>query len=168
MKNNYLKVLLFLFFADVSHAENFDISAKNISIDKKNEITILKNDVVIKDKNGNIIKSELANYNKKKEIISSKGKTFITTSEGYIVETEDLVYDNLKGLSSSNKRTIIKDQENNLIYLNNFEYQLRLNIFKSIGDIKVIDNMENSYEFSQIYIDEKKKRNNWIRRKNIF
>ena len=77
-----------------------------------------------------------------------------------------MVYDNLKGLSSSNKRTIIKDQENNLIYLNNFEYQLRLNIFKSIGDIKVIDNMENSYEFSQIYIDEK--RNNWIRRKNIF
>ena len=40
MKNNYLKVLLFLFFADVSHAENFDISAKNISIDKKNEIKV--------------------------------------------------------------------------------------------------------------------------------
>ena len=34
---------------------------------------------------------------------------------------------------------------------------MKQNIFKSIGLIKVIDKSNNSYEFSQIYIDENKK-----------
>ena len=46
----------------------------------------------------------------------------------------------------------------NLITLNNFKYEINESIFKSLGKIKVIDKMNNSYEFSQLYIDEKKRR----------
>ena len=41
--------------------------------------------------------------------------------------------------------------------MNNFEYQINSNIFKSIGRIKITDNLKNSYEFSQIYLNEKTK-----------
>ena len=57
----------------------------------------------------------------------------------------------------SNKKTSIKDQENNKIFLENFEYQAENNIFKSVGLARVEDKMNNSYEFSQIYIDTKKR-----------
>ena len=58
---------------------------------------------------------------------------------------------------SSDKDTIITDQENNKIYLENFEYITRENIFKSLGLVKIEDLNGNTYEFSQIYIDTKKK-----------
>ena len=54
-------------------------------------------------------------------------------------------------------KTTIKDSENNLIKLINFEYIADQNIFKSVGEISIIDKNKNFYEFSQIYIDEKKR-----------
>ena len=41
--------------------------------------------------------------------------------------------------------------------MENFNYSIDENIFKSIGLIKIEDKLNNSYEFSQIYIDTKKK-----------
>jgi Organic solvent tolerance protein OstA len=64
---------------------------------------------------------------------------------------------NLQGNVLSENKTIIEDFQKNKIELENFEYQAKKNIFKSVGNIKVIDNLNNSYEFSQIYIDEKNK-----------
>jgi LPS-assembly protein len=164
-----------------------DVSAKNISIDKKNSITIFKNEVVIKDQEGNTIKSNFAQYDKKlnfftlrdnvivedkmgnifksnnatynenKKIFISEGKTTVLTAEGYIVESEDVELDNKENYATSQKKTIITDNQKNLIYLDNFNYQMINKIFKSVGYIKVVDKMKNSYEFSQIYIDEIKK-----------
>ena len=55
----------------------------------------------------------------------------------------------------SNKESILTDQRYE--YLNNFEYTASTNIFKSVGFIKIQDKLDNLYEFSQIYIDTKKK-----------
>ena len=41
--------------------------------------------------------------------------------------------------------------------MENFYFNSNDNIFRSTGLIKIFDNKKNSYEFSQIYIDEKKK-----------
>ena len=41
--------------------------------------------------------------------------------------------------------------------MSNFEYQTDNYIFKSIGNIEVVGNNKNKYEFSQIYIDTIKK-----------
>ena len=56
------------------------------------------------------------------------------------------------------KLTSINDPEGNYIELQNFNYQVKNNIFKSVGSVKILDKLKNNYEFSQIYIDTKKKR----------
>ena len=187
MKNKFFLLLIFILTANNSFAENFNINAKNISIDKKNEITIfkdnvvivdernniikseyasydkksdffiLKNNVSIKDSKGNILQSEEANYNKKNNLYEIIGKAKILTTEGYTVETSDVILDTFKKTLFSKKKTKIEDLQYNSIELENFEYLSVENIFKSIGNIKITDKLNNSYEFSQIYIDEKKR-----------
>ena len=187
MKNKLLIIIFITMWANISFANNLDISAKKISIDKKNSVTIFENEVVIKDQDGNIIKSNFAKYDKKtnffslldniivedkmgnifksnkatydeiKKVFKSQGKTKFLTTEGYVIDSEDVVLNNLENYATSQKKTIITDSQKNLIYLDNFDYQTKDKIFKSVGYIKVVDKMENSYEFSQIYIDEIKK-----------
>ena len=187
MKNSFFIILAILFFTEFSLAENLDISAKKITVDKKDETTIFENDVVIKDKKNNIIKANYAEYNKKnktfflkkyfevidklgntyigvnanfdekKRILSTKGLTKIKTIEGYNVETDGLLINYNENFVRSDNKTLITDQDENSIYLENFKYEKDKNIFKSIGNIKVIDKMKNSFEFSQIYINEKTK-----------
>ncbi len=157
MKNNFIKILLFFLLSNVSFADELEISAKNISLDKKKEISIFQDDVIIIDKDNNIIKTDYAVYDYKLQIIEAKGDTVITTSKGYIVETKDINFNKNKNFINSESSTLIKDVQNNKIYLENFNYQMKRNIFKSVGLIKVIDKSNNTYEFSQIYIDENKK-----------
>ena len=78
MKNNLFLILLFFFLENISLAEDFNIEAKNIKIDKKNQISIFENDVVIKDKQ-NIIKSDFAKYDKQKNFIIVR-KNILTIS----------------------------------------------------------------------------------------
>ena len=72
MRNNFISLLIFIFFANNLSAENFNINAKNISIDKKKEITVFKDNVVIIDENNNEIKSEFASYDKKSDFFILK------------------------------------------------------------------------------------------------
>ena len=55
MKNNFIKILLFFLFTNVSFADELEINAKNISLDKKKEISIFQDEVIIIDKDNNII-----------------------------------------------------------------------------------------------------------------
>ena len=80
MKNNFIKILLFFLFTNVSFADELEISAKNISLDKKKEISIFQDEVIIIDKDNNIIKTDYAVYNYKLQIIEAKGDTVIPTS----------------------------------------------------------------------------------------
>ena len=65
--------------------------------------------------------------------------------------------DNTNKIIKSEKKSILKDQDGNLIYLENFEYSVENSLFKSIGFVEIKDNKNNKYEFSQIYIDTKRK-----------
>ena len=186
MKNNLFLILLFFFLENISLAEDFNIEAKNIKIDKKNQISIFENDVVIKDKQ-NIIKSDFAKYDKQKNFIIVRknivledkignkfygeyatfdkdkkifitvGKSNIITSQGYKAETEDVIINIKKGFAFSKKASTIKEMEGNLINLENFEYETNNNIFKSVGKIEIKDINNNSYNFSQKYLNERKK-----------
>ena len=82
--------------------------------------------------------------------------TNISTSENYNIETSNIVL-NKNSILLHQKPTIITDLENNIIKLENFEYQKEDKIFKSIGAIEITDKLNNSYQFSQLYIDTKKK-----------
>jgi LPS-assembly protein len=157
MKNNLFLVIFFIFFSKLAATENFDISAKNITLDKKNSISIFEGDVVVKDEFKNIIKSDYAVYNDNLKKLEIKGNVSIITTEGYSVDAKDIKLDKNKNIILSNKPATITDVQKNKIYTQNFEYQANKNIFKSVGDVKVVDVSNNVYKFSQIYIDEKKK-----------
>ena len=81
----------------------------------------------------------------------------IKTTEGYLVNSSDVIFDRKSNIISSNKDSSITDSQKNIINLKNFEYNANKNIFKSIGKVEIIDVFKNSYQFSQIYIDEKKR-----------
>ena len=156
MKNSYL-IILFIFFSNTLLAKDLDIRAKNISLDKKNNVSIFKDDVVIKDENNTIIKSDYAVYDDKLKRLEIEGNVLIQTNEGYSITSEEVSLDKISNLIISKKAAIIEDVQKNKIFLDNFEYDSNNNIFKSIGNIKIIDKSKNIYKFSQIYIDEKKK-----------
>ena len=187
MKNKLLLFFLFFSIITSLKAENLNIESKIISIDKNSSKSIFENDVLIKTENGyeiksnyaeydkkkkyiilkknviakdnknNLIQTEFAEYDENKKILKSKGFTKIITSEKYIIESEDIIFDNSKNFIQSEKKTKIFDQDNNIIFLDNFKYQIETDIFKSIGFIEIEDKMKNSYKFSQIYIDTKNK-----------
>jgi len=186
MRSKYLIVLFFIFLCTKALGQSIQIQSKNITINKNNETTIFENEVVVKTENktitsdfvkydkkkrflifrknivakdnyNNIIEADYAEYSELKKILITVGQTKITTSESYIIEAEDILFDNKNKFINSKNKSILKDLDGNQIYLENFEYLINENIFKSIGYIKIEDQKKNVYEFSQIYIDTKKK-----------
>ena len=187
MKNKIFIIFLTFFLNSMSSAENLVIEAKNISLDKNKETSIFEKEVIVKTDDNKIIKSDYAEYNKKKNYLFLKnnivaldqknnrieaekaeydgnlklfktiGVTKILTSEGYTIEGENIIADNKKRIINSNKDTIVTDKDLNKIFLKSFKYLIEENIFKSIGSIRIEDKMKNKYEFSQLYIDTKKR-----------
>ena len=93
----------------------------------------------------------------KKKIFVTKGPTKITIDENYILNGKDLLINKKKNLIISENKTTIIDSDQNKITLNNFKYNSKIGFFKSLGEIEIKDKNENIYEFTQLYIDTKKK-----------
>ncbi len=187
MKIKIVFILVFLLASNLLLADNLSIKSKSIFLEKDKELSIFKDNVKVITSDDTIIFSDYAEYNKKKELIVLKGNilakdtknntvesnnaefdkkrkifksigpTKIVTTESYIIEGENIILDDLNKIIKSNDKAKIIDLDKNQIFLDNFEYLANENIFKSIGYIEVQDLSKNSYEFSQIYIDTKKK-----------
>ncbi len=157
MKNNFIIILLSIFFFQPLFGENLNIQSSSISVDKKSKLTIFKDKVIATDSKNNEFKSQYAEYDKNLKLLISKGKTTILTSEGFFLTGENIIFDNKNNLIKSNNSAVIKDLEENNIYLDKFEYSTSNNFFTSTGNIKIVDSRNNSYNFTQIYIDEIKK-----------
>ena len=186
MKSKFLAIVIYVFFNTYLVAENLTIEAKKITLDKEKNLSIfeqevvittengiiqsdyleydkntnflkLKGNVIVEDKKNNILKTNDATYDKIKKKFNSIGDTEILTSEKYNLNGQDITVSYLENLTFSKRNSTLKDAEGNKILLDNFEYNNENNIFKSVGYIKILDNKENIYEFSQIYIDTKKK-----------
>ena len=177
--------LSFFIFNLNLNAEEFDISAKEILIDKENKIIIGKGSVVaidsdgkridsnkityeksrefllaegevkITDINGNILKTDKATYDKMNEIITTYDNTELTLKEGYKLVTKDILYDTEKEILSSNQNSIFTDGDGNIVETSMFQYYLKDNLFSSIGKIKIIDAKKNKYFFKEIHVDTK-------------
>ena len=185
MKNKILLIFLVFFFSK-SHAENLLITAKNITLDKDQNVSIFKNDVVVKtkgktlkgdfakydrnsgflilknnitilDEKNNLMNADYVEYYEKEELLKTIGKTKVETAEKYTINGEDLTLDNKNKVIKSEKKSILKDEDGNLINLENFEYSINNSLFKSIGFIEIEDIRKNKYEFTQVFIDTKKK-----------
>ena len=187
MKNNILIFFALVFFSSTLHAEDLLIESKKIKLEKKGELSIFEEDVIITTAENNIIKSDYAEYDKKNgtivlkkniraldskkneiisnnaiykentKILESIGPTEIITVENYVIKGSDIIFDDLNKLITSNSKTTVTDPDNNVIYLDSFQYLINDYVFKSIGEVRVEDTFENIYNFSQVYIDTKKK-----------
>ena len=187
MKNKFITIILSIFFCSNLQSQNLSIESEIISLDKskntsvfENNVSIttesgrkitsdyaeynkeqgyikLKNNITATDEKNNIVKTNFAEYFENNQVLKTEGITKIITSENYTIETQDIIVDNIKKFINSKKKTKIYDQSGNEIFLENFDYQIKENIFKSLGLVKVKDINKNVYEFSQIYIDTKKK-----------
>tara|TARA_B100001123_G_C15332802_1_gene1031799 strand:- start:190 stop:2607 length:2418 start_codon:yes stop_codon:yes gene_type:complete len=177
---------LLLFSLNVN-AEEFNISAKEILIDKENEVVIGKGSVVAKDSKGqnvfadkityektkefllsegnvkivdiegNIITADKATYDKINEKIITYNNTEIILKEGYNLVSKNILYDNLKKILSSNENSVFTDMDGNIIETTMFQYDIKNNLFSSIGKIKIYDINKNKYFFKEIHIDTEKK-----------
>ena len=126
------------------------------NIIKKRESIKLKQKVKATDNKNNKILTDQAEYDQNTKVFKSFKSTEIVTSENYILRGKNITVDN-KDFIISEDQSILEDTEGNKIYLENFTYNVRNRIFKSIGLIRIEDKFDNSYEFTQIYIDTKKK-----------
>ena len=169
MKSKFFTILYLFFYSTNLFADNLSIQAKNISIDKDMETSIFKDEVTVKS-DKKLIKSDYVKYNKKlgyllikdnilatddknnsiqastaeyyqeSKILKTSGKTKIITSDKYILEGSNITIDNQNDLIRSKENSILTDLDGNTIFLENFEYQISENIFKSVGFVKIDDN----------------------------
>jgi len=160
MKNKFLHSLIFCFliFAFNLEAQELKINSSKVRYDDINKITILEGNVSSSDEKGNKLFSEYATYNKIEEIIETKGDTKIITSGGYEIFGNNIIFNNKKSVIYSNNETKIVDKDGNNILVDMFKYSILTNVFFSKGNIKIQDINSNNYNFSEIYIDENKKK----------
>ena len=157
MKNNLIIFLLYISFFSPLLAENLNVQSLKMIIDKKSKISIFQNEVSAKDEKNNELLTEYAEYDKTLQLFKTFGETTVLTSSGFIIEGDDIIYDKNKNYITSSKPAKIKDLEQNEVFLDSFEYSVINSFFKSTGKIVVLDSKNNKYNFSQIFIDEKKK-----------
>ena len=139
-------------------SQELEISSNKIRYDNNSKITIFEGSVNSKDEKGNSIFSDYAKYNKTKGLVKTTGETRLLTSGGYEVLSTDVTFDDVEKTIHSNNSTQIKDKDGNTILVDMFKYSTSTSIFFSKGNISVVDIKNNKYNFSEIYIDEKKKK----------
>jgi len=187
IKNIILSIILIFIFNINLNAEEFNITASEIIMDKNNailtalggvqaidskgrivnadkiiyektkEFLSATGNVTIKSPEGNILISEKANYDKINGIIITIGETELKLNEGYNLKSKDIIYNLEKKILSSNKNTTLNDNSGNSVKATMFQYDINENLFSSLGKIKVIDIKKNKYFFKEIYVDTKKK-----------
>ena len=154
MKNKtFIYIFFFFYLCSQAIAEELNIKSKKITINKENNLTVFSDDVIAKDKVGNTLKTNFAEYNKNEDVIITKNETSIVTLENYIINGKNIIFDNKNRIIFSKNSATLKSPDNKLIYLEEFEYSLKNNFLKSIGKIKLVDNNKNILEFAQIYVD---------------
>ena len=177
---------LFLFNLNV-YAQEFNISALEILVDKKNNIIIGKGSVEAVDSQGRIINADKITYEKSREFLIAEcsvkifddEENIITTNkatydklneliityenselimnDGYKLKSSNISYNTQKKILSSINNSTLSDIDGNIAVVDMFQYQVEKNLFSSIGKIKIIDIDNNKYFFKELHIDTKKK-----------
>ena len=142
---------------EVTDNEGKFITADKVIYDKTKEFLTTEGSVKITDKEGNIITTNKATYDKIKDIIVTFSNSELILKEGYFLKSNKIEYDNIKKIISSGQNSILADSESNTVNVSMFQYYLEENLFSSIGKIKIIDKDKNEYFFKELHVDTKKK-----------
>ena len=133
------------------------ILANKVTYNKSKEFLLVEGDVKITDNEGNILKTNKATYDKINEQIITYNKTNVKLKEGYELISKNVLYDMKKKILNSNEKSTIIDIDGNVIESSMFNYDIKNNLFSSIGKIKILDINKNKYFFKEIYIDTLKR-----------
>ena len=109
-KKSLIICLLSFFLSNLNlAADEFDISAKEIFIDKEKEIIIGKGSVLAQDSEGKLIYADKITYKKSIEFLLAEGKVKITDNEGNILKANKASYDkaNEKIITYNNTELIL-------------------------------------------------------------
>ncbi len=162
MKDNFIDILkiliVFLSCNCILIAEELNITASKVSFDKKKSKVILQGEIKAFDANNNTLYTDQAEYNKKSNLLNSFGITKIVTSQNYIFESKNVEFDNKNKTIKSDFNTKIIDPDGNIIEVSMFNYNSIENVLFSRGKIVLNDKNKNEFLFSEVYIDEKKKK----------
>ena len=160
MKNRifYPFLIFFILSSFIMRAQELQINSEKVQYDNIEKITTFEGGVNSRDEKGNNLFSEYAKYNNLEDIVETTGETKIVTSGGYSVLGTNIIFDNKKKSIHSDFKTQIIDVDGNKIFVDMFSYSTLTNIFFSKGNIELYDINNNSYKFSEIYIDENKKK----------
>ena len=190
IKNKIIVIIICLlspmFYKINVKADEFNISAEEIVVDKENDIVIGKGSVEVVDKEGILIKSEKVTYEKSKEFLLAEGKVEFIDKEGNIINSDKATYDKIKNMiitynnselsikggykltsnkifydkekkiMSSDVNSTFTDMDNNIVMVSMFQYQIDKNLFSSLGKVKIIDKNKNKYFFKELHVDTKK------------
>ena len=151
------KVLIGKGYVKAVDSEGKIINADKITYEKSKEFLLAEGNVEIIDIDGNKIKTDKASYDKPNEIILTYKNTEIILKEGYKLLSKNISYNSFTKVLNSNDDSIFTDTDGNKIIVNMFQYQIKENLFSSIGKVKVIDANSNKYFFKEIYVDTLKK-----------
>jgi len=189
IKNKIILYFFIIFFSSnlILKADEFNISAKEITFDKNNNVVTGKGQVEVTDKDGKIIKSDKviyqkenefltvegnvelfdtlgnilktnkATYDKKMEIVNTYKNSELKTEDGYIISSKNIVYNIKDKILSSDENTTLIDPDKNKASVSMFQYNLVKKLFSSVGDIKIVDIKKNKYFFKELHINTKEK-----------
>tara|TARA_B100000700_G_C15041964_1_gene855757 strand:- start:241 stop:2664 length:2424 start_codon:yes stop_codon:yes gene_type:complete len=136
-------------------SEGKTINANKITYEKNREFILAEDDVEITDIYGNVLKTNKATYDKINEIITTYEFTEINLNDGYKLITKDIVYNARKKIISSDQDSIFSDNDGNVVKTTMFQYQVDDNLFSSVGKINIIDAKKNKYFFKELHVDTK-------------
>ena len=90
IKNKVIVCVVLIFFTLNLNlaAEEFNISASEIIIDKNKDIVVGKGSVEVTDKEGKLIKADKVTYEKSKEFITAEGSVEVLDTLGNILKSD--------------------------------------------------------------------------------
>jgi len=141
---------------EATDSEGKIIKADKIVYAKSKEFLLAEGSVKVIDTAGNTIETSKASYDKKNELIITGKNSKIFINGGYTLLTNKILYHTEKNIISSDKNSTFTDRDGNKIQVSMFQYHIDKNLFSSIGKIKIIDINKNKYFFKELYIDTKK------------
>ena len=95
MRNSIFALLISLFYIEFAYSEDLFIESKNISVEKKNNLTIFKDDVFVKDKNNYQILSQYAELNNITKNLILKDKVKGLDNKDNKIETDYAEYNQI-------------------------------------------------------------------------
>ena len=151
------KILIGTGSVQAEDTEGKIILADKITYTKTREFLLAEGNVKITDLEGNIITSGKATYDKINEMIVTYDNTEIILIDGYNLITKNVTYNVGEKIVTSANVSIFTDTDGNLIETEMFQYHIKENLFSSVGKIKIIDIKKNKYFFKEVHVDTAKK-----------